>query len=157
MAITCWDSFTGHNWERYSGISAMLSIFACLFFSILTFILEYDVGIGVYTLFVGLIMIPLETTWMDCIKPFFLCREFFNETLKFRNPALKGVMYTLMSILMFALVLTPCVGSGIFLLVTAILMFFAQCNKIQDEADEARASKSSTKRMSINEAPSSQV
>ena len=36
-------------------------------------------------------MIPLETNWLDCIKPFFLCREFFNNTLYFRNPALKAI------------------------------------------------------------------
>ena len=55
------------------------------------------------TFFVGLLMIPLETNWLDCIKPFFLCREFFNNTLYFRNPALKAIIYVCFSIVMFAI------------------------------------------------------
>lgn len=138
--ISCWDSFTGHNWQRYSEVSAVLSAISCLFFAILTWLLGgYDVGIGVFTFFVGLLMIPLETNWLDCIKPFFLCREFFNNTLYFRNPALKAIIYVCFSIVMFAIEITPCVGAGIFLLITALLQFFAQCNKFQDERDEARA------------------
>ena len=67
--ISCWDSFTGHNWQRYSEVSAVLAAIACLFFAILTWLLGgYNIGIGVFTFFVGLIMIPLETNWLDCIK-----------------------------------------------------------------------------------------
>ena len=139
MAIGCWDNFTGHNWERYASVSAVIALASCFLFSIITWLAGYDVGTGVFTFFMGLLMLPLETQVLDCIQPCFSCKTFFNETLRLNQPAVKAVIYLLMSIGMFAIRVTPCVASGILMLVTVILLFFAQCNKIQDEADAARA------------------
>jgi len=139
MAISCWDSFTGHNWERYASVSGVVSMIFCFLFAVMTWVLEYNVGVGVYTFFVGLILIPLETPILDCIRPVFMCKEFFNNSLYFNRPIVKSMFYTALSILMFALAVTPCVGAGIFMLFTSILLIFAQCNQIQDKADEARA------------------
>jgi hypothetical protein len=111
----------------------------CWLFAVLTFITKYDTGTGVYTLFMGFLMMPFETTVLDCVGPIFSCKTFFNETCKFNQPIVRCVLYTLMAIGTFAIAVTPCVAAGILLLVTAILLSFAQCNKMQDEADEARA------------------
>ena len=134
MAIGCWESFTGHNWERYANISGQLTSVLVIFFAIMTWLFKYNIGVGVYTFFFGLFMLWLETPLVDWIGPCFKCKTSFVEFLFLKNPAVRGVVFICASILMF-MYHTPCIGAGIFLIFTALLKFFAQCNATSDAAN----------------------
>ena len=135
MAIDNWDKFIGNNWERYADLCGGVSACLVIIFACMTWFFKYNTGIGVYTFFIGLFMLWEETPILDWIRG---CKESFNNTVQMKHPAVRAVVYILASILMF-FYQTPCIGAGIFLLLTAILKFFAQINVTAD----ARAEKSS--------------
>lgn len=134
MAIGCWEQFIGNNWERYANICGGVTACLVIFFACMTWFFKFNTGIGVYTFFVGLFMLWLETPLSDWIGPCMKCKNIFNETLQLQQPALRAVIYILASILTF-LYSTPCIGGGIFMLITSILKFFAQINKAADAKD----------------------
>lgn len=134
MAIGCWEQFIGNNWERYANISGGVTACLAIFFAAMNWFFKFNAWIGVYTFFIGLFMLWLETPLSDWVGPCMKCKNTFNDTLQLKQPALRAVIYILAAILMF-LYSTPCIGAGIFMLFTAILKFFAQINKAADAAD----------------------
>jgi hypothetical protein len=91
-------------------------------------------GIGVWSLIIAFFIVFHETPLCKigfCV----IVKDFFQEKLQFKRPAVVGVIYVLASILCFIFP-TPVVGTGLLLLITAILKFFAQCQVSQDAADQ---------------------
>jgi hypothetical protein len=114
-----------------------MSTIALIGFALITWFTddnEKSIGIGVYTFIVGVLMIPIEWPFFNCFAAVMCVKTWINSM-----PAAKAILYVSLSIVTFPLKSTPCIGGGIFLLLNGLLLFFAQCNKIQDSADEARA------------------
>lgn len=59
-------------------------------------------------------------------------KQFFLESLYFKKPGVRTVLYMAFAVVTFIKV-TPCIASGIFLLISAILNIFAQINQTVDE------------------------
>lgn len=140
LTLKCRDKFTGHNWERYANISGLVSVVACLLFGVISLLAKYDVGTSVYTIIMAFLILPLESTMVDMCTPFMMCKRFLNETLRLDTPIVRALLYTCMAIGMFAISVSPCIAGGIFVMITVVLLIFAQCNKMQDDADAARSS-----------------
>ena len=134
MAIGCWEKFTGTNWERYSNVFGGITSFLVIFFAIMTWIFKYNAGVGAYTFFIGFFVMFFETPVVSWIGPLGNCRDFCNKVLFMEHPAVRGIVYIAVSILMF-MYKTPCIAAGICLLITSILKFFAQCNVAADAED----------------------
>ena len=138
MAIGCWEKFTGTNWERYANLLGGATGCLLIFFAIMTWLFKYNAGIGAYTFFVGLFVLFFETPVVSWIGPLGKCIEACNETLYYKQPAFRAIIYIVLSILMLVYK-TPCIGGGLFLLFTAILKFFAQANVVSDAADNSNS------------------
>lgn len=144
MTISCWDSFTANDWERYSRLFAYVVSVLATFFSILTWAFpkewktdpSHSAGVGVWSLVLALFIVFQETPLCNC-GPGAAVKVFVDDTLYFKKPVVPGVIYMLASILCFVW-LTPVIGTGIFLLLLAILKFFAQCQVSQDASDRTR-------------------
>lgn len=116
----------------------MLASVMCLFFAVMTWIFDYNVGIGCYTFFIGLLMTIWEFDFLyRCIGPCVKVYQFTQETLFFKKPIVLTVLYSLMSILTFIRE-TPSIGGGIFLLIAAIINIFAQVNQTTDASDSSK-------------------
>lgn len=134
MTISAVDEFTGYNWERYAKLLGGFSAGVSILFAIISWIAKYNVGIGVYTFFCGLLQFYWETPLYDCIPPLFTAKEFCMKKMFIENYTVRAVLYIFMSILTFTYI-TPCIAAGMFMLATSILMFFAAFNKRSDQND----------------------
>lgn len=134
MTISAWDRFTGYNWERYASVCGGITAVLCIGFAIINWLFKYNAGIGAFTFFVGFLVAFWETSVYNIIGPCKQAKTFCMETVKLNQPVLRGLIYILLAILPL-IYKTPCIAAGIFLLLTALLSFFAQCNKVADAAD----------------------
>lgn len=134
MAISCWERFTGNDWERYANITGGISSVMVVFFAVMTWVFKFNAGIGAYTFFVGLFMMFFETPVVSWIGPCGKCRKFIDDNLFMKHPAVRAIVYVCLSILTF-MYKTPSIGGGMFMLLTAILKSFAQCNVVADAND----------------------
>lgn len=139
MAIGCFEQFTGCNWERTAGHCGTLASIMCIFFGIMTWVFEYNIGIGLYTFLIGIIISIWEINFIyKCFGPCMKVYQFVQETLQFKRPIVLTIVYTLMSIVTF-LRATPSIGGGIFLLFAALINIFAQVNQTSDANDKSKS------------------
>lgn len=135
--VSCFEEFTGYNWERTAGYAGKVASVMCIFFGIMNWVFGFNAGIGFYTFFVGLLMTIWEMSFLyQCIGPCTKIYQFLQETLKFKRPIVLTILYSLLSIVTF-IRKTPSIGGGIFLLFAALLNIFAQINQTSDENDNA--------------------
>lgn len=144
MAISCFEKFTGNDWVRYAYFANLAAAAGCFFFSIISMIFNYPVGQGIYVLVVGLLILLLSGG-CSCIGACLKAREFVVEKMFCGHPAFVGAIYILLSIYCF-IVISPCIGAGMLILVAALTEFCAECNVI---ADKSSAKKPSTASNSV--------
>mmetsp|Transcript_1937 Transcript_1937/g.3079 ORF Transcript_1937/g.3079 Transcript_1937/m.3079 type:complete len:155 (+) Transcript_1937:49-513(+) len=149
MAIGWYERCTGYNWQRAADISGQVATVCCIGFAIINWIFKYNIGIGVYTFFIGLIMTIWEMPFLyACIGPCTKLYQAFQEKLYFKKPIVRTILYIGLSIVTFIRE-TPCIGAGMLLLVAAIFNVLAQMNQISDAADEEAASRRSSNKASL--------
>eukprot|EP01041_Mallomonas_annulata_P011049 gene11049-23104_t len=142
MPIGYHEQFTGTDWEKYSGVAGKITTIACFTISVISMIMKYNVGTGIWTLLVGLVIAIWEIpTIYYCIPNFDKAKEVCLETLRLKHPSLRGILYILLSIMCFTNK-TPCIAVGILLILTSILYAFTAYNAYHDSNDPGLVARS---------------
>ncbi len=93
-AISYYDQFTAIDWERYSVLTGKVACVATIVISIVSMIMKYDVGVGIYTLIMGLLIALWEMPIFFCgMKQAEDCKTFFLENLYIKNDLVRSVFY----------------------------------------------------------------
>ena len=93
-ALSYYDQFTAIDWERYSVLTGKVSCVAAIVISIVSMIMKYDVGVGIYTLIMGFLIALWEMPMFFCgMKQAEDCKTFFLENLYIKNDLVRSVLY----------------------------------------------------------------
>lgn len=129
-----YELFTGENWAGASENGGKLACGACLVVGISSLVFGYNVGIGIWTLFVGLLIAVWEVPLVYVLIP--RCEDLrvsIVERAGLRLPLPRAVLYVALSILCYSKA-TLCIIAGLFLDISALLYIFAFVNRMDDQS-----------------------
>jgi len=130
-----YEQFTGQDWERGSLVFGKVTCAGCFSVSIASMALGFNVGVGIWTLFVSLLIATWEIPIVySCIPRCDEVRKTAEETAYLKKPLTRSILYILLSILCFTNK-TLCIAAGILLLLSSILYIFSAINARADAID----------------------
>ena len=135
MSVSYYEMFTGQDWERASTVGGQMSCVSCVAVAIASMALGYSVDIGLWTLFVGLLIATWEVPFVYSLFP--KCEDIKTialERMHLKHPLVKCVLYVLLSILCYEKK-TLCILAGVILNVESLLLIFAYINIRSDAQD----------------------
>lgn len=127
-----YEVFTGQNWGGASENGGRLACAACLVVGCASLALGYNVGVGLWTLFVGLLIAVWEVPLIYVLIP--RCEDLrvsLVEQAFLKKPLARAALYVALSILCYTKG-TLCVLAGLFLDMSALLYIFAFVNRLDD-------------------------
>ena len=130
-----YEQFTGQDWERGSLLFGQIATAGCVVTSIISMALGYNIGVGIWTLLVGLIIAIWETPIVySCIPKCEDIRKTTEEVVYMGKPLVRAFLYVLLSILCYTQK-TICIAAGILLNLSSLLYIFAAINARADAID----------------------
>ena len=112
------------NWETYSETLSKSMPSLLVIIAIVSMVLQYSARIGIYTLFIGLVVAIWESpTVYMCVPQMETLNRFLQNRLYFKKPFIRAIVYILLSIVTFV-DKTFCILAGILMLLNAIFLFF---------------------------------
>ena len=112
------------NWETYSETLSKSMPSLLVIIAIVSMVLQYSARIGIYTLFIGLVVAIWESpTVYMCVPQMETLNRFLQDRLYFKKPFIRAIVYILLSIVTFV-DKTFCILAGILMLLNAIFLFF---------------------------------
>jgi len=135
MSVTYWEMFTGQDWESAANTGGKVSCLSCIVVAIVSMALSFSLDIGIWTLFVGLLIATWELPVVYSM--FARCEEVKTIALDrvyIKHPLVKGFVYVLLSILCYEKK-TLCIIAGIVLNLESMLLVFAYINQRVDASD----------------------
>jgi hypothetical protein len=130
-----WESFTGVDWERAAGLGDKGACAGALVVGVVSIFLQYPWAIGVWTVFVGLLIATWELPVVYALFP--RCEDIKTAALErvwLKHPLPKAALYVALSILCYK-EQTLCILEGILLNCSSLLYIFAYVNMRSDAAD----------------------
>ena len=105
MTISCWDSFTAYDWDRYARLFSYVTSAMAMMFAIITWAFQenwhtaasHSAGVGVWSFIISLFIVFQETPLLN--GPCVTVKMFCDDTLQWKRPVVLGCMYGLSSIL----------------------------------------------------------
>mmetsp|Transcript_26279 Transcript_26279/g.26532 ORF Transcript_26279/g.26532 Transcript_26279/m.26532 type:complete len:157 (-) Transcript_26279:184-654(-) len=135
MTIGFMEKFTGVDWAKYAAIAGKFTALASIALSLVSLVFGFYIGVGIWTLIVGLFLAIWEFPVIYFFCPGFdKISTFFLETLFIKIFIVRAILYFVLSGFMYPTP-SPCIAVGMCLNITGILLIFAQINHWHDQKD----------------------
>ncbi|GMH91250.1 hypothetical protein TrST_g398 [Triparma strigata] len=132
------EDIQAFNWARAADYGGKVSTLSCFLTGVLSLFMGMNVGIGLYTVFIGFLLASIELPFIYvCIPACSKFRSVATESVFLTNGFLRMGVYVLLSILMFTHK-TLNIMTGIFIVLTALFYLVGWAVGKYEEQEQAK-------------------